>query len=54
MANMFDPFYTTKDVNEGMGLGLTLVSAIAKTHSGKIDYDKSKNQTRFTLKLGVI
>ncbi len=31
---LFDPFYTTKEVNEGTGLGLSIVHGIVKAHSG--------------------
>lgn len=35
---IFDPFYTTKDVNAGTGIGLSIVSTIVKEHQGKIDF----------------
>jgi len=36
---LFDPFYTTKDVGEGTGLGMSIVSSIIKEHKGKIFVD---------------
>lgn len=48
-ALMFDPFYTTKDVNKGMGLGLTYVKSIMELHHGEISYALDDGHTSFTL-----
>jgi len=36
IANIFDPFYTSRDVGEGMGLGLSICHTIVKNHGGTL------------------
>jgi signal transduction histidine kinase len=35
-AKIFDPFYTTKEVGEGTGLGMSISHGIIEKHSGSI------------------
>ena len=37
LANIFDPFYTTKPAGEGTGLGLSISAGIVARHGGRID-----------------
>ncbi|HET8734783.1 MAG TPA: ATP-binding protein [Anaeromyxobacteraceae bacterium] len=36
LARVFDPFYTTRDVGQGKGLGLSVAHAIATAHGGTL------------------
>lgn len=37
LPRVFDPFYTTKDADQGSGLGLSMVHLIAKQHGGYVE-----------------
>ncbi len=44
LPNIFDPFYTTKEVGKGSGQGLSISNnIIVKKHSGKIEVESSKD-----------
>ncbi len=36
MDRLFDPYFTTKDVDQGLGMGLAVVHGIVKNHDGAI------------------
>lgn len=44
MEQIFDPFYTTKEVGQGTGLGLSTVYGIIGQHSGAITLQSSPGQ----------
>ncbi len=51
---IFLPFFTTKDVDQGTGLGLAVVHGIITSHKGTIEVESKVDEgTRFTIKLPV-
>jgi len=52
MPQIFDPFYTTKEVGKGTGLGLSVVYGFINELGGNIEI-QSDNTTRFYISFPV-
>jgi len=52
-VHVFEPFYTTKEVGAGTGLGLDIVRRIVVGHGGEVSVQSEPEETRFTVRLPV-
>lgn len=46
---IMQPFFTTKEVGKGVGLGLSISQGIIQGHGGKFYLDENSKQTRFVI-----
>ncbi|HEY7520394.1 MAG TPA: GAF domain-containing protein [Methylomirabilota bacterium] len=54
LPRIFEPFYTTKTVGVGTGLGLSVSYGIVQEHGGRLSVESGPGRTVFTLELPVI
>jgi signal transduction histidine kinase len=54
LSEIFTPFYTTKQLGQGTGMGLSIVYGVVKMHAGDISVDSEVGKgTTFTIRLPV-
>lgn len=53
LDRIFDPFFSTREVGEGFGLGLSVTYEIVRRHGGEISVESGRGGTTFTVKLRV-
>ncbi len=52
LKQIFNPFFTTKDVGEGTGLGLSVVHGIVDAHCGEIHVESAEGKgSKFTVRI---
>ena len=51
VKKMMQPFFSTKEVGRGTGMGLSISKGIVEEHGGKLEYDPSGTNTRFVIEL---
>jgi signal transduction histidine kinase len=55
LRQIFVPFFTTKDVSEGTGLGLSVVHGIITAHGGSVNVESQAGRgTEFEIRLPVV
>jgi len=54
LSRIYDPFFTTKELGKGTGIGLSITYGIVQEHGGNITCESAIGQgTRFTLSLPI-
>ena len=49
LDQIFDPFYTTKELGKGTGLGLSISATILTGHGGRLYHNADNPNTQFVL-----
>jgi signal transduction histidine kinase len=51
LPHLFEPFYTTKEVGKGTGMGLDISYRIIQNHNASIDVQSKPGETRFIVRI---
>jgi len=51
LHRIFEPYYTTKEIDAGTGMGLAVVHSIVENHQGWIEVESSSHGTQFCIYL---
>jgi CheY-like chemotaxis protein len=54
LPRIFEPFYTTKTVGMGTGLGLSVSYGIVQEHGGRLSAESAPGRTVFTVELPIV
>jgi two-component system C4-dicarboxylate transport sensor histidine kinase DctB len=54
LDKLFNPYFTTKEVGRGMGLGLSITGEVIQEHDGSIDVKNTKKGACFSFALPVV
>ena len=54
MGQLFNPYFTTKEVGKGMGLGLSITYEIIQQHGGEIEAVNTADGARFSMTLPLL
>jgi signal transduction histidine kinase len=55
IPNIFNPFFTTREVGDGVGLGLSIAYRVIEGHNGNVDVQSEPGHgTTFTIRLPII
>lgn len=55
LPNIFNPFFTTHEVGNGVGLGLSIAYRVIEGHNGNVDVKSETGQgTTFTIRLPIV
>jgi signal transduction histidine kinase len=53
-SQIYDPFFTTKPIGKGTGLGLDITRRIIQRHAGSIEVNSRPGRTEFCIKLPLV
>lgn len=53
LSKIMEPFFTTKEIGKGIGLGLSIAKGIAEELNGSLNYDNDSGHTRFNFEIPI-